>query len=65
MMHLHEEIEAGNPHLTCSQPEMTIKSISLISCNTFKKETMSKSSGKELITIALIAVYILKYLKTQ
>lgn len=56
---------AGNPHLTCSQPEMTIKNISLMSCNAFLKETMSKSSGEELITIALIAVYILKYLKNQ
>lgn len=38
MMHSHEEMEAGNPHLTCSQPEMTIKNISLMSCNAFLKE---------------------------
>lgn len=64
-MHLNEEMAAGNPNLTCSQPEMTITDISLMSCNTFLKETMFKSSGKELITIALITVYILKYLKNQ
>lgn len=64
-MHLHQEMEQGNPHLTCSQHEMTIKNISRMSYNTFLKETMSKSSGKELITIALIAVYILKHLKNQ
>lgn len=64
-MHFHEEMAAGNPHLTCSQSEIPIKNISLMSCNAFLKKTMSKSSGKELITIALIAVCILKYLKNQ